>query len=65
MIHQVHPGGVPPLVVVLRGDLEARWVEEIVDADAGEQARDWEEESQDAGAVQRMIMTFLDFYPNI
>ena len=30
-IWQVHPGGVPPLVVVLRGDLEARWVEEIVD----------------------------------
>ena len=26
---QVHPGGVPPLVVVLRGDLEARWLEEI------------------------------------
>ena len=30
-VYQVHPGGVPPLVVVLKGDLEARWVEEIVE----------------------------------
>ena len=29
-VYQVHPGGVPPLVVVLKGDLEARWVEEMV-----------------------------------
>ena len=26
----MYPGGVPPLVVVLKGDLEARWVEEMV-----------------------------------
>ena len=32
-ICQVHPGGTPPLVVVFQGDLEARWVEEIVDVD--------------------------------
>ena len=29
-VYQVYPGGVPPLVVVLKGDLEARWVEEMV-----------------------------------
>ena len=47
-VYQVHPGGVPPLVVVLKGDLEARWVEEMVQSDSWcwfGQARDWEEES--------------------